>query len=182
MQDEPLISRGAAAGPAYKDVMDIGIAQWRRERPDLDPSAKAITGRILRLHDVILRAFNTAFTVHGLKYPNYAVLATLRSAGEPYEMTPTHLQDMMVLTSGGLSKLLARIEKQGLIERKTDTADRRSIIVKLTAKGRAVADSAMATQAKVEHELIASLAPDERELMAGFLQRIVLTNGGRVIG
>lgn len=165
----------------YKDVMDIGIAQWRKERPDIDPSAKAITGRILRLHDVILRAFNSAFTPHGLKYPNYAVLATLRSMGEPYEMTPSALQDMMVLTSGGLSKLLGRLESQKLIIRKVGPTDRRSVIVKLTEKGRVLIDEAMVTQAKVEHELIASLEMDERHLMESLLRRLVLTNGGRFL-
>src|SRR5690606_881444 len=78
-------SGGAFATLGDHRAMDVGVAQWRTERPDLDSSAKAITGRILRLHDVILRAFNSAFAAHGLKYPNYAVLATLRSAGEPYE-------------------------------------------------------------------------------------------------
>lgn len=167
---------------AYKDVMDVGIAQWRRERPDLDPSAKAITGRILRLHDVILRAFNSAFAVHGLKYPNYAVLATLRSSGDPYEMTPSALQEMMVLTSGGLSKLLGRLEDQGLIQRTVGPNDRRSVIVKLTESGRRLIDQAMATQAKVEHQLIASLSAEERELMERLLRRLVLTNGGRFLG
>ncbi len=162
--------------------MDIGVAQWRTERPDLDPSAKAITGRILRLHDVILRAFNSAFASHGLKYPNYAVLATLRSAGEPYEMTPSSLQEMMVLTSGGLSKLLSRLEKQGFIERAVGPNDRRSVIVRLTQKGKALIDQAMATQAKVEHQLIASLSPDDRKMMETLLRRLVLTNGGRFLG
>jgi DNA-binding MarR family transcriptional regulator len=162
--------------------MDVGVAQWRNQRPDLDPSAKAITGRILRLHDVILRAFNSAFAVHGLKYPNYAVLATLRSSGEPYEMTPSALQEMMVLTSGGLSKLLSRLEKQQLIVRTVGLSDRRSVIVRLTDKGRELIDKAMATQADVEHELIASLSAEERKVMETLLRRLVLTNGGRFLG
>ncbi|MGE0844937.1 MAG: MarR family winged helix-turn-helix transcriptional regulator [Flavobacteriaceae bacterium] len=168
--------------PTYRDVMDVGVAQWRRERPDLDPSAKAITGRILRLHDVILRAFNAAFAAHGLKYPNYAVLATLRSAGAPFELTPSALQNTMVLTSGGLSKLLGRLERNGLITRKSGPNDGRTVIVRLTEKGRKLVDGAMATQAKVEHELIASISPQERIVLQSLLRRLVLTNGGRFIG
>lgn len=166
----------------YKDVMDVGLAQWRREFPDIDSSAKATTGRILRLHDVILKAFNKAFKAHGLKYANYAVLATLRSSGRPYEMTPTALQEMMVLTSGGLSKLLARIEADGFIERSIESSDRRSVIVRLTEKGRVIADRAMRTQAKVEHELIATLSMAEREALSSMLRRLLLTNGGRMVG
>lgn len=162
--------------------MDVGLAQWEHELPDIDSSAKAVTGRILRLHDVILKSFNKAFKTHGLKYPNYAVLATLRSSGHPYEMTPTALQDMMVLTSGGLSKLLARIEADGQIVRTIGSNDRRSVIVRLTDKGRVLVEKAMRTQARVEHDLIATLAAEERELLSAMLRRLLLTNGGRMVG
>lgn len=172
-------SAADASEPFYKDVMDVGIAQWRKERPDLDPSAKAVTGRILRLHDVILKAFNKALSANGLKYRNYAVLATLRSSGEPFEMTPSALQEMMVLTSGGLSKLLSRLEKKNLIARTVGLNDRRNVLVRLTEKGQALVEQAMATQAKVEHELIASLSQEERKIMEKLLRRLVVSNSGR---
>jgi hypothetical protein len=31
------------------DAVDAVVEQWRRQRPDLDPSAKEVTGRIVRL-------------------------------------------------------------------------------------------------------------------------------------
>ncbi len=66
------------------DIVGRGMAQWRRERPDIDCSGKAIVGRVLRLQDVILRAVNGVLERHGLRYPIYAVLATLRVSGPPY--------------------------------------------------------------------------------------------------
>ena len=90
------------AAPAF-DIVGRGMAQWRHERPDIDGSGKAVVGRILHLQEIILRAVNAALAPHGLRYTDYAVLATLRVSGEPYRMSPTRLQSTMLFTSGGVS-------------------------------------------------------------------------------
>ena len=43
------------------DAVDAIVDQWRRARPDLDPSGKAITGRIVRLAALMQRRFAAAF-------------------------------------------------------------------------------------------------------------------------
>ncbi len=166
------------AGRSGRDVMDVGIAQWRRERPDLDPSAKAVTGRLLRMHDVILRAFNRFLASHNLKYADYAVIATLRSSGAPFEMTPSALHDMMALSSGGLSKVLGRLEAQGLVSRTVADEDRRNVIVGLTGPGRDLADRTMTLQAEAEHALLAPLTKRERETVAAALRKLIIHNEG----
>ncbi|MCF3935697.1 MarR family transcriptional regulator [Acuticoccus sp. M5D2P5] len=158
--------------------MDVGLAQWHRERPDLDPSAKAVTGRILRLHDIILRAFNRVLASHGLKYADYAVIATLRASGAPYEMTPSALHNMMALSSGGLSKVLGRLEAQGLIVRRTAEEDRRSVIVALTEAGHALTEPTMAFQANAEHDILAPLTKRERDQVAAALRKLIIYNEG----
>ena len=62
------------------------MAQWRLERPDIDCSGKAVVGRVLLLQDIILKTVNAALAPHGLRYPAYAVLATLRVSGKPYRL------------------------------------------------------------------------------------------------
>ncbi|MDE3176750.1 MAG: MarR family transcriptional regulator [Pseudomonadota bacterium] len=160
------------ARPAL-DLVGRGMAQWRRERPDIDCSGKAIVGRILHLQEAILRAVNAALAAHDLGYTDYAVLATLRVAGEPFRMSPSQLQSTMLFTSGGVSNLLRRVEKKGLIRRLADPADGRAILVELTRKGLRVVEVAMVDHAAVERRLCAMLNRGERESLAGLLSRMI---------
>src|SRR5687768_834681 len=116
------------------DAVDRIIEQWRRERPDLDPSAKAITGRVTRLQRLISESFaDEAFGPHGLNGADYGILATLRRAGRPYELTPTQLARQQMVTSGGMTAMLDRLQGRGLLERAPNPEDRRGSIVRLTA-------------------------------------------------
>ncbi len=159
------------------DIVGRGMAQWRRERPDIDCSGKEIVGRILRLQDVILRAANGALERHGLRYSAYAVLATLRASGAPCRMSPSRLQETLLLTAGGTSNLLARLEKKGWIRRLADPLDGRAIIVELTGPGRALVDRAMVDHAATERQLVNMLTADEQAAMAGLLSRMLVLNG-----
>jgi DNA-binding MarR family transcriptional regulator len=151
------------------------MASWQRERPDIDCSGKAIVGRILHLHDLILRAVDRALAPHGLKYPTYAVLATIRVSGKPYRMSPSELLSTLLLTSGGLSNLLRRMEKDGFIRRMADKRDGRGVIVELTPKGIAAADASMADHAAVERELSACLPDELRTSVARALSLMIAT-------
>ena len=153
------------------------MAQWRRERPDIDCSGKAIVGRILRLQDVILRAVNDALEPHGLRYPSYAVLATLRASGPPFRMSPSRRTDTLLRTSGGTSNLLARLESIGWIRRLADPRDGRGVIVELTEEGRALADRAMKDHAAMERTLVAMFTTDEQAQLAALLSRMLVLNG-----
>jgi DNA-binding MarR family transcriptional regulator len=164
-----------AASPDF-DLVGRGMAQWRRQRPDIDGSGKAVVGRILALQDIILRVVNTALAPHGLRYPVYAVLATLRVAGEPHRMSPSRLQATMVFTSGGISNLLRRVEEQGYVRRLDDPADGRGVLVELTRKGFLAAEAAMADHAEAERRLCAMLSEAERDTLSGLLSRMILLN------
>jgi DNA-binding MarR family transcriptional regulator len=173
--DEPVARLGIDAAPEF-DLIGRGMAQWRRERPDIDCSGKAVVGRVLHLQDIILRAVNAALAAHGLRYPAYAVLATLRVSGPPYRMSPSRLQGTMLFTSGGISNLLRRIEEQGYIRRFEDPLDRRGVLVELTKQGLALAEKAMADHAAVERRLCAMFSEAERETLSALLSRMILLN------
>ena len=164
----------APADDAVDDIVARGMAQWHLERPDIDCSGKAIIGRILRMQEVILRAVNRALATHGLRYSSYAVLATLRASGPPYRMSPSLLVDTLLLSSGGTSNLLARLENKAWIERRPDPKDRRAVIVSLTAKGKKLTERAMSDHAAVECKLVALLSMREQQAMADMLSRMLV--------
>jgi len=163
------------------DIVGRGMTQWRRERPDVDCSGKAIVGRILRLQDVILRAVNDVLGEHGLRYPAYAVLATLRASGAPFRMSPSRLNQTLLLSSGGISNLLGRLERAGWIRRHADRVDGRAVIVELTEEGRALVDKAMPDHAAVERALVAMFEKEEQDAMASLLSRMLVYNGSPMV-
>src|SRR5262245_57456761 len=125
------------------DAVDAIVDEWRRERPDLDPSAKEVTGRVVRLASLLQQAYAATFGPLGLNEGDYGVLAPLRRAGEPYELTPTELMRHRMITSGGMTVALDRLERKGFAVRVPNPSDRRGYLVRLTDAGRAVVDEAM---------------------------------------
>ena len=161
--------------PIWKnDRVGAGMQRWQREFPDVDCSGKAVVGRLLHLREVFLDAINRTLAKHRLKYPAFAVLATLRVEGAPYRMSPKALLDVLILTSGGLSNLLRRLEKAGLIRRRSDDIDGRGVIVELTEQGRRVVEPAMRDHAETERRLISALSRDEQSAVATALGRMML--------
>lgn len=154
--------------------MDAIVEQWQRERPDLDPSAKEVTGRIIRLAGLFQQAYRQAFERFGITDGEYGLLATLRRAGEPFELTPTELARNQMMTSGGMTAAIDRIERKGLATRAPNPADRRGSLVRLTAEGRALVDEAMAVHVEVEHRLTAALGPRQQERLVPLLRTLLL--------
>jgi DNA-binding MarR family transcriptional regulator len=144
------------------DRVGAGMERWRREFPDIDCSGKAVVGRLLHLNEVMLKEVNRVLARHRLKYPAYAVLATLRVEGAPHRMTPKRLLETLILTSGGLSNILRRLEKARCIRRLADANDGRGVVVELTEHGRRLVEPAMRDHAETERRLVAMLSQEEQ--------------------
>ena len=153
--------------------MDRIIEQWRRERPDLDPTAKGVTGRVVRIGDLIQARMGAALAPLGIRDGDYGLLSALRRSGEPYELSPTELRRHLVITSGGLTLQLERLERAGLVQRRPNPDDGRGVLVRLTPEGRMLADDAMGRHAALEQELIAGLTSEEQDTLAGLLRTLL---------
>ncbi|WP_109467906.1 MarR family winged helix-turn-helix transcriptional regulator [Albibacillus kandeliae] len=162
-----------------KDLADHGIAWWNTERPEINTSGKEITGRLMRLGEMAGNRMNTVSSKFGVKYPTYAILATLRASGPPYAMTPKNLQATLLVSSGGLSNQLARIEKQGFIRRVEDPSDGRGVRVELTEAGMALTEEAMPAQAAAEVDFIRMLSEEERKTLETLLRKVLVVNSIR---
>jgi DNA-binding MarR family transcriptional regulator len=162
------------------DRIGAGMQRWRREFPDIDCSGKAVVGRMLHLQEAFLREVNRTLAKHRLKYPAFAILATLRVEGAPYRMSPKALLDALILTSGGLSNLLRKLEKAGHVSRMADETDGRGVIVELTEQGRRLVEPAMRDHAETERKLIAELSREEQAATARSLGRLMVANAGRL--
>jgi len=157
-----------------KDRVDLVIHNWKKSRPDLDPSAKGIIGRIIRLQGVILENVTRTFKKHGINPGEYAVLCTLRVNGPHLQMAPGEIMRAVLLTSGGMSNLLERMEKKKLIRRLQDPDDRRGVMVKLTEKGKQIIDAAMKDHVQVDKDLISSLDSGDCTKLEKLLKKLLV--------
>lgn len=162
-----------ALGKDTSDAVDDIVEAWRRERPDLDPEAKEITGRIVRLADLFQQRFAEAFAELELSEGDYGILAPLRRAGAPYQLTPSDLAKARMMTSGGLTPALDRLQRRGWIERTPNPDDRRSMLVGLTSGGKELVDRAMDVHAAAEHDLVGHLSPTKQRQLKTLLRELL---------
>lgn len=164
------------------DSIDRVIAQWERERPDLDCSGFEVAGRVLVLARHLDRRVKEALRPLGLAPWAFDVLATLRRQGAPYRLTPSELARSTLLTSGAMTNRLDRLERDGWIRRGPDPQDRRGVLVVLTEEGREIAERAVEIRLQEARDAVAPLGEAERKRLAAslsvLLQRLETTAEG----
>ena len=75
------------------------------------------------------------FVARGSQMTDFMVLASLRRLGAPYQATPSTLYNVLERSSGGMTKVIKRLDAMGLVERTPDPADGRGSLVRLTERG-----------------------------------------------
>lgn len=165
-----------------QDALDVIAEQLAATYPDPDTSGLMVTGRILRLATAIAAARTERLADWDLTVADYDVLATLRRAAPPEGMNPSEVLASVMITSGGMTKRLDRLEERGLLERSPDPDDRRAVRVRLTPAGRRVIDQALPALLAAEAELVRRAIPraqDRRGLEAGLRALLLEAEGGR---
>lgn len=158
---------------APRDRVDEIVRLWAEARPDLDPEPMAPIGRILRLARHFDRELAPIYRPKGLDFGLFDVLATLRRIGPPYRLTPGELDDWCMVTSGGMTARLQRLQEAGLVARRQDANDGRVVQVELTPAGLEVIDELVVRHLEREEELLSALTPEERTQVAGLLRQLL---------
>lgn len=156
------------------DRADTAVAQWRRERPDLPSLPMALLGRLSEAAERVMRDhLNPLFAASGLQPGEFDVLATLRRAGDPYMLSPTQLYEALMISSGGMTARLDRLERAGLTERHPDPNDRRGKLIALTAQGRALVDATLTKHVANEEKILAALSAADQEKLNRLLKKLI---------
>ena len=158
--------------PHDSDAVDTFIAQWHREWPELDVSPMATLGRINRIARLMAPHVEKLFAAHGLERGEFDVLATLKRSGPDHRLTPTELYGALMITSGGLTHRLKRLEAAGLVRRVPSAEDRRSLLVELTEEGHDKVVAAFEQDMVLEASWLEALTPEERAQLATLLRRL----------
>jgi DNA-binding MarR family transcriptional regulator len=160
-----------------RDPVDLFIAQWNRERPDLDPAALGMVSRILMLAKMLEQSADRALAASNLSLWQFDVLAALRRSGAPFKLSPTQLMRSVTLTSGAMTNRIDRLEELGLVARENDPDDRRGTLIALTRQGRKVVDTAIEARLVDARANVAELSSAEQKTLAALLRRLLVANG-----
>lgn len=155
------------------DAVDAILAQWHRERPDLDVTPMGLVGRIKRCAVLLERRLGETFALFGLNNWEFDVLATLRRAGAPHRLAPTALFSTLMITSGTMTHRLKGLESRGLVERLANCEDARSVLVQLTPAGLELIERAVTAHVANEHRIFASSKPADVALLDERLSRLL---------
>ncbi|GAB2844510.1 MarR family transcriptional regulator [Streptomyces deserti] len=156
-----------------KDPVDAIIDQWAAVRPDLDTAAMEIFGRIYRISRAMGDRMEKAYAKYGISRGEFDVLATLRRAGEPYTLSPRQLSATLMLTTGGMTGRLDKLERAGLLRRSPDPHDRRGLQVTLTEQGLDLIDEAVGAGLAVQTEALSALGAEQAGQLADLLRELL---------
>lgn len=156
-----------------RDEVDVLVEAWARERGDLDLGPVEVFSRITRLARHLDRARKAAFAAHAIEPWEFDVLAALRRAGEPYELSPGRLLRETLVTSGTMTNRVDRLTARGLVHRLPDPADRRGVLVRLTADGKTTVDHAFEALLVAEQDLLCDLPQARRTELAALLRLLL---------
>lgn len=164
------------------DYVDSIIEQWRLEDPDIDASPLHIFGRIHRIYLMYNQEISDTFEEYEINPAGFDVLASLKRAGGNYALTPKQLAENALVTSGGISLRLNRLEEAGLVERTREVADRRTVHVHLTSKGKELVSRVAKAHFARESELMGALTEAETDQLAELLRKLSGSVKGRLRG
>jgi DNA-binding MarR family transcriptional regulator len=161
---------------AERDHVDRFLEGISADLPEgLDLTVEGIVERIQGINRRIKRMHDETLDQIGLTFSDWHVLTSLHWAGEPYQRSAGELARHADLTSGAMTSRLDALEKEGLVRRSRDPADRRSVLIQLTAKGLEKHDQMMGIQGKKEALLAEALTEREKEQLNTLLRRVMVT-------
>ncbi|PLW74988.1 MarR family winged helix-turn-helix transcriptional regulator [Cohaesibacter celericrescens] len=160
------------------DRATFATSQWRREKPELDFLAMELIGRIGEASKVIRTGhIEPLFAHYGLQTGAFDVLATLRRAGRNeqglYALTPSQMYDATMVSSGGMTNRLDRLEKAKLIARHPNPDDRRGTIVALTDKGLTLIEEVVDAHLANEQRIVSPLSRNEQEQLSSLIAKLL---------
>ena len=159
---------------AASDEVDRIVDAWAHERPDIDFAPLQVLSRVARLARHLDRSRREAFAASDLEPWEFDVLAALRRAGAPYQLSPKALLQQTLVSSGTMTNRIDRLVERRLVDRRTDPHDGRGVLVVMTAKGREKVDAAITELVAEEAELLAGLSRADQERLSGLLRKLSL--------
>ncbi len=153
--------------------LDRITESWRQEYPERDFSTLPPLVRLGRIALLMREYQKRVLKPVGLTPSDYSILGALRRAGRPRRLKPGDLYNAVGCSPGGLTKMIDRLEKRGLIERSNDLDDGRSFQIGLTPKGETLERKAFAAYIQSGDRLMAPLSRQQLDEIDAALELLL---------
>ncbi len=157
-----------------EDHVDHVLEQWKKEKPEIDPSSMAVVGRLLRVKNFLSLNLQTAYKEYSLNIGEFDLLATILRSGKPYALTPNQLLSSLMLSSGAMTNRIDKLESRKLVHRRSNPLDRRGTLVQLTPKGRKLISEVINTHIESCDKFLQGINKSEQEVLATLLKKILI--------
>ena len=153
------------------DLVDLIIDQWRQEIPDLDVSSISVLGRLHRCDIRYQALVSDVLEQFNLTTASFDVLASLRRSPD-YRRTAGQLAEIGLISSGGLTQRIDRLERSGLVQRTRDPHDRRVVYIELTETGHHLIDTVLQRHFAEQNGFLGGLTRSEQKQLSTLLSRL----------
>ena len=151
-----------------EDILQQNDANW----PECAATSYPALLRLTQVNNIFIQIIKECVESYGLQSSDFNLLSSLRRNPSPHVLSPTELYQSMLFSSGGLTKVLTRLEKEALIERCENPGDKRSKLVKLSQKGKLLVEEIMPVLHQREKRMVAALSSEDLTQLDGLMQRI----------
>jgi len=151
------------------------LDRWRVSRPDLDFSPLEVVNRVLRGAHMIQTRLDRIAAAYGLSHRGD--LETLIELDLVGPLTPSELAEDLLLTSGGMTVRLNRLQAAGLVERQPNPRDGRGVLVHLTSAGSDLARDSLGTLLDAQSAIVGALAQADQSRLAKLLRSLLTELG-----
>ena len=157
-------------GPVSTPVFDSSDPQhanalldaWARRLPGIDASAVPLFAMATALGRQVEQFLEGVLKPHGVQLSDYRVLVALYTSEEG-AITPAQLNGILRQTSAGITKTISRVEQRGLVQRRPNPNDSRSVFIELTEEGEEEIQRLCELVAQEQNKKIAWLSDEQRE-------------------
>lgn len=150
------------------------ISRIRQNWPEARTMPMSMVIRVHRLRDLIWARQKEVVRQASLTWGEFEVLAALRSGKPPFRLTPSEIGGLVLLTSGGLTKIFHDLERAGLVRRRDNPDDARSSFVELSADGRRRIERLFADLDEISAPLFSeALSREEQAVFLDLLEKLL---------
>lgn len=153
--------------------IDRALEDLKREFPGIDGTVRGIVYSLFFLTNHFARTGGRILEEFDLSWGEYLVISTVRRRGTLATMSPSSISESLGMSTGGVSNLLRRMEKRGLVKRAPSSRDGRGVRVQITARGRKYAEAALNRISANQLEQLEILSAAERTRLYATLRGLV---------
>ncbi len=145
---------------------------FAEEYPDGDAASTEAFATLVRAGEAVLAEIDRCvLTALDVRQPIFSALAVLDGAAEP--LTPSEIAERVLVPSATMTATIDLQERRGWVRRVPNPSDRRSVLVEITAEGRAVADRVLPGIRAVEKSTMSVLTERERRQLVVLLDKVL---------